>query len=65
MHLDTPDFFSELDVPIKIDFRFFNQKDNNDEYVKEKKANSNDSDEENNSGDYNNNESEDIPWIKA
>lgn len=36
LHLDTPDFFSELDVPIKIDFRFFNQKDNNDEYIREK-----------------------------
>ena len=28
-HLDTPDFFSELDVPIKIDFGFFQQKDEN------------------------------------
>ena len=25
-HLDTPDFFSEFDVPIKIDFGFFQQK---------------------------------------
>ena len=61
-NLDNLDFFSELDVPIKIDFGFFNQKNNN---YKEKKANSINSNEENNSGDHNNDESEDIPWIQV